>query len=78
MADEVLIDHILVFEGSLGQLLEIDREVLEVPSVLLNLTQLNPLDRIGLEHAADKVFAVGGDFNRHPIVSLLNFHEQDG
>lgn len=77
MAHEVLIDDIFVLEGSLGQLLEVDRQVLQVPAVLLDLAQLDALDGVRLQHAPDKVFAVGWDLRWHPVVPFLNLHEQE-
>ena len=78
VADQVFVNHVLVPQGCLGQLLQVNRQILQVPSVLLNLAQLDSLDRVGLQHAHDEILAVGRDLDRHAIVALLDLHEEDG
>ena len=53
VADQVLVDDVFMPEWRLGKLLEVDWQVLKIPAVLLDLAQLDPLDRIGLQHAHD-------------------------
>jgi len=46
--------------------------------VLLDFTQFDSFDWVGLQHAPDQVFAVWWDFHRHPVVALLDLHKQQG
>ena len=45
--------------------------------MLLDLAKFYTLDWIGLQHSADKVFAVRGNFHWHAIVALLDLHEEN-
>jgi len=78
VADQVLVNHVLVSQGCLGQLLQVNWQILQVPSVLLDFAQLYSLHRVGLQHAHDEIFAVGRDLDWHAIVALLDLHEEDG
>ena len=46
--------------------------------VLLDLAELYALHRVCLQHATDQVFAVRWNFHRHPVVALLDLHEEYG
>ena len=45
---------------------------------MLDFAKLDPLQRIGLQHASDQILAVGRNLDGHSIVTLLDFHEENG
>ena len=77
MPDEVLVYHVFISKRRLGQLLQVDRKILQVPTVLLDLAKFDALNRVSLKHAPNKVFAVGRDLHRHAVVTLFYFHKQN-
>ena len=78
MTDQVLINLVLVLHWRQAQLLQVDRQVLHIPTVLLNLAELYALDWVCLKHATDQVFAVRWNLHWHPVVTLLDLHKEYG
>lgn len=60
------------------QLFNIGGDIFDVPPMLLDLAQFDPLDWIGLEHAVDQVFHIIWDIGRHEVPSFFYFLKQDG
>ena len=70
------VDHVLVLEWILWHLLEVFWQVLQVPSMLFDFTNLNPFDRVCLQHASNQVFAVWWYVRSHLVVAKLDFVEK--
>lgn len=78
MTDQVLINLVFILHWRQAQLLQIDRQVLHIPAVLLDLAELDALHRVCLQHATDQVFAVRWNLHWHPVVALLDLHKEYG
>ena len=48
MPDEVLVYHVFISKRRLGQLLQVDRKILQVPTMLLDLAKFDALNRVSL------------------------------
>ena len=78
MTDDIFVNLAVVSVISSRKILQIGRQVLEEPTMLLDFIKRYSFNRVGLKHAFNEVFDVSRYLSRHMVISLLYFCEQEG